>query len=68
MNKDSKILFATVVVCTIALAVFQYVMTMKAVSVNLRAAQEINKKCKGHRLHRRLRLLQRQPVPHQRGR
>src|SRR6476661_5202650 len=32
MTKDSKILLVTIVVCTIALAVFQYVMTMKAVS------------------------------------
>ena len=43
MMKDSKILLVTIVICTVALAVFQYVMTMQAVSVNLRAAQELNK-------------------------
>jgi hypothetical protein len=43
MMKDSKILLATIVVCAIALAVFQYFLATKALNVNLRAAQEINK-------------------------
>ncbi len=35
MMKDSKILLATIVLCTVALAVFQYVLQMKTLSVSI---------------------------------
>src|SRR4051812_11204745 len=46
MTKESKILLATVIVCTILLAGLDLFLHRQAVSLNLRAAQEINKAVK----------------------
>ena len=43
MNKDSKILLATVIACTVILGALQLFLHRQALSLNLRAAQEINK-------------------------